>query len=500
MKPLPRHTRFVKPWFAVLATVVAASSVAGCDKSSAPPREPLVLAPRYAEMLGDPPAPPQLNLLDVDRAVVAAIEQAASKVREAPKSAEAWGKLGMVLTAHAFDDAAAACFAQTEILQPDEPRWPYLHAMAIVRTQPTVALPVLERAVALLPAVPTVEKRSEAAAIRLRLFELYLELARPEDAEEPLRQFLEGDPDNGRAHLIAARIALRAGRFDECLREVERAGYQRAAQKPVHELRAEVYSRQGLRTKAASERNLADAAPNVAWPGPYDDEIEALRTGLKVALSKADRLYVRGRVQESINAIKPALEKYPDSEWAWILLGRAQIRLRQLDDAESSLSKALAIAPNSADALFRMGVVHSLRNNHETAAVWFRKALQQKPDHPVALYNLGHGARQMGRIDEAIGYFRKSIECGPDYFDGLCALGDILADEGHTDEARTFLERAKQLRPRDRWVLSRLYSLREESSPESRAEKAVPRKSAGRSETTPDPTDEQPESSDGRSR
>ncbi len=488
MKPtsMSHHDTNSAPKVAALVLTVAIV-FSGCGESPAPPPEPPVLPARYAEMLGDPPAPPKLDLAYVDHAVVAAIEKAEDEVRKDSQSVDAWGKLGMVLLAHEFNEPAAACLAQTEFMQPDDPRWAYLQATSMIRLRPNDAVPLLERAVRLLPAEArggatedrphsaprdaesTNEASKEvdvAAAIRLRLLELYLELDRPADAEKPLREFLESDPQNGRAHLIAARIALRAGRLDECLREVELAGYQRPAQKPVHELRAEVYSRQRRRDDAESERRMAAAAPNASWPGPYDDEIESLQTGLKIALSKADRLYVIGRTEASIDVLKPTLEEYPQSEWAWILVGRAQIRLRQLDEAEQSLAKALAITPNSADAMFRMGVVQDLRGETDEAAAWFRKVVEQKRDHPVALYNLGHCARKLDDAEQAIDYFRQALEAGPNYFEAMCALGDVLADEGRVEEARKYLEQAKKIRPRDRWVLNRLYQLPDKSAEE----------------------------------
>lgn len=474
---------------AAVVTVVAMAvfAAAGCGKSTPPDgeREPLVLSAKHAEMLGDPPAPPKLDFVDVDRAVVAAIRTAEAGVRERPDSAQAWGRLGMVLLAHEFDEAAAASLAQAEILQPDEPRWPCLQGMAILRWRPNEAVPLLERAVTLLPrmrsqattdssSVTDARRAAGATAIRLRLLELYVELDRPKDAEEPLRQFLQADPDNGRAHLIAARIALRQGRLDDCLREVERAGYARPAQKPVHELRAEAFGRQKRKAEAEAERRMAAAAALVAWPGPYDDELDSLRTGLKVELSRADRYYVNGKPQASIDVLNDVVKEYPESEWAWILLGRAQIKLRRLDEAEASLAKALAIAPKSADALFRMGVVFSVRKEYAQAAEWYRRVIDQKPDHPIALFNLGYSAQQLGDQDAAADYYRKALDCAPEYFEALWALGDILVGRGQIAEGRAYYERAKKLRPREPGLLERLYQLDRSAEGREAATKPVP--------------------------
>src|SRR5713226_10145187 len=69
--------------------------------------------------------PPLLQLTGLDPAVAQTIETARARVLQTPGSAKAWGRLGMVLYAYHFYDEALASFAQAEILDPTEPRWPY---------------------------------------------------------------------------------------------------------------------------------------------------------------------------------------------------------------------------------------------------------------------------------------------------------------------------------------------------------------------------------------
>jgi tetratricopeptide (TPR) repeat protein len=395
--------------------------------------------------------PPELDLTDVDHAIVAAIREAETAVRAEPDSAAAWGKLGMVLLAHEFDEPAAECLARAATLDPKEPRWPYFQGLSHVRHNPAAAVPLVARAADLCG--------NDPLAPRLRLFELYFELDRVNEIEPELRKFLDERPENTRAHLVMARIELRRGKLDECLRELKLAESHRAAQKPAHELRAEVYNRQGRTQDAEAERRLAAGLPSSRWPDPFHDEIGQLRTGLKVALTRADRLFVAGKPLESIAVIEQALVHYPQSDWAWIILARAQIRLRRLDQAEASLKRALAITPDSADALFRMGVVYSLTGRTKEAATWFGKVLDQKPDHPVAWYNLGHGALQLKKPAQAIEYFRKAISCQADYYDAHIALGDLLAKEGQPNEARKVFTQALKFRPEDHALKERLDQL-----------------------------------------
>lgn len=80
-------------------------------------------------------APPQIDLANVDPAVRRAVESARTAILDRPDSAEAWGKLGMILMAHGLPVAAStACLAQAERLDRRQPRWPYLEAMVVLAT------------------------------------------------------------------------------------------------------------------------------------------------------------------------------------------------------------------------------------------------------------------------------------------------------------------------------------------------------------------------------
>src|SRR5437899_2943389 len=69
--------------------------------------------------------PPILNLTGAEPVVAEAIEAARTSVAANPRSASAWGRLGMVLHAHDYLAEAARCYAQAEKLDSHDPRWPY---------------------------------------------------------------------------------------------------------------------------------------------------------------------------------------------------------------------------------------------------------------------------------------------------------------------------------------------------------------------------------------
>src|SRR5690349_16292259 len=72
------------------------------------------------------PEIPQVNTSGADAEVVAAVEKTRSEVEASPRSAQAWGDYAMVLHANGFDEAADVSYTAAQLLDPGNPKWPYL--------------------------------------------------------------------------------------------------------------------------------------------------------------------------------------------------------------------------------------------------------------------------------------------------------------------------------------------------------------------------------------
>jgi len=153
-----------------------------------------------------------LTVLSWYREIVAAVvEQGRAQVQQSPHSAEAWGKLGMVLLVHQFQPQAAICFDQAEKLDPREPRWPYFQALeALLRTDLQAARGKLERAVSLCG--------DEWDGPRLSLAEVLLGLEDFDEAQRHFSLLIEKNPRHARAHLGLARVAVKRGNLRASLK------------------------------------------------------------------------------------------------------------------------------------------------------------------------------------------------------------------------------------------------------------------------------------------
>jgi Flp pilus assembly protein TadD len=174
-----------------------------------------------------------------------------------------------------------------------------------------------------------------------------------------------------------------------------------------------------------------------------------LRTGRQVRLARADLLLSQERWSEAITLLQGLVRDYPDSDWAWLLLGRAFLGRRDLPAAEQALRKAAQLAPASIEVQFYLGVVLLLQEDPRGAAACFRRATEIKPDFAEAHHNLGHCLLRQGDPTGAVEAFRRAIRGKPNYSDAHRDLGDVLAKRGQITEAIVELGYACRLNPAD---------------------------------------------------
>jgi tetratricopeptide (TPR) repeat protein len=382
------------------------------------------------------PVPP-ISTEGMDSEMAAAIMKARAEVEAQPRSADAWGKLGMVLYAHSLYADAVPFLTEAERLDKADPRWPYLHGLAAIMSRDDEAIAYLERAVRLAPASVTT---------RLRLAEEYWNLERVDEAEVLFRALLEEDPANGRALLGHGRVLSRRGQWREALGPLALAAADPVARRSARIALAEAYLRLGDPAQAEAERRrAADGGPDIPWPDSIAAEAEQYQVGLEMRLQEALRLAESGQIDAALARVEQALRDHPDSDEAHVALARVLVRANRLDEAEKELRRAVALNPRLVDGHFRLGGVLMLRKQYAGAERSYRQAVALQPTHGLALYNLGECCLKLGRPADAIEAFRDATRAHPELAAAHLRLGELLLEAGKAAEAADHLEQATTL-------------------------------------------------------
>ncbi len=387
------------------------------------------------------PPPPALDPAGVDPVVWKAVAAARAEVEGKPGSARAWGRLGMVLLAHQFRAEAVACLTRAEQLDPGDVRWPYYQALAVRRSDPEATIACLRRAVAAGP---------EHEGPRLLLAEMLLQRGQVDAAEALFRAVLDREPDNSRACLGLAQAAFERDDLAACRDRLHQAEDDPRTRKAARSFLAEVEQRCGDRPAADKAlREARDLPDDLPWPDPLAESVQALVVGHLEVVTRAASLLQQDRLDQAIPLLQRAVQDYPESSWARVLLGRAWLRAGNLAAAGEMFREAVRRTPEAVEAQFYLGVVLSEQKDWEAAVPYFREAARLKPDHALAWYNLGFCRQRQGDRAGALEAFRTAVACKPQFAEARVHIGELLAEEGQTAAALEQLRQATRLAPHD---------------------------------------------------
>jgi tetratricopeptide (TPR) repeat protein len=269
------------------------------------------------------------------------------------------------------------------------------------------------------------------------------------DAEEELREILQGTPDDPDALHTLALTELKLGDSEAAIRDLSHA---------------------------------MSAAPQ-----------EVL-----IAATLAQAKLSRGDVKGAEEVLKKAKQQAPSSVSAVVLLGRFYMTQNRMAEAEQQLRQAVAMDSKDSTALFNLAVVQ-IRSGRPTEAEGTLRILSKLPE-PATKSALAVYFFQNGRKDEAVMEFERLAKEDPDDrmartrlvtaydavgrradaekllsaalkrnrsdLDALLQRGEILLAEGKFGEAEGDLNQVLHFQPSSpdvHYILSKLYKARGET-------------------------------------
>jgi tetratricopeptide (TPR) repeat protein len=374
--------------------------------------------------------------------VAAKIEEHRQDAIAHPGSAEAWGRLGIVLQAHQLDREAAACYEHAHNLDPAEFRWPYLMAQALRHEAPDKALAFLERAAEAMPYY---------APIYVLSGELLEEKNELDRALEQYEKAVDNDSRCAPAEAGLGRIYLAKGEVEASLRHLRRAVDINPDVAVIRNFLVRAYRRLGDMAQAKEEAMLArELTGRMTLYDPVIQEMRAEDISSIAQLEQAIELDEAGDYEQSEVIYRRLVEIRPEdpnirerTATALALQGKSQ-------EAKEHYLKALEIKPEYPAALFGLGNILGLEKNYDEAAKMFRKALEINPAHANTLLNLGSILAFQGNLEEAAGMFQKALDTdpdGPESFSAHRQLADTLVRQSKIEEAVPHFQAALESRP-----------------------------------------------------
>lgn len=386
--------------------------------------------------------PPAVPAVALDRQLATLIATSRQAVVMAPKSAEAWGRLGQVFQAADFFAEARVCYQKASELDGREAGWPYLLGLLQLQDQPEESLANLARAAGL--------AGGQADAPRLRLAQALVERGRIDEAAAQLQLLLAANPAHAAARLEMARVFLARNELERAVESLAPCATNAYMARPALLLLSQIRQRQGDASSATALARRAAAMPRpFDWPDPWLREVQGHRVDRQKLQDQANGLLIQQRLKEAGAAIDKLLNAFPDDPEGLLLLGRLHFLERRCAEAESEFRRYLTVQSESINGLVQLGLALLCQQRWEEAAVPLRAAIALKPDFAQAHYNLGFALSRAGNADGAIDSYRQALRINPGDVATHLALAEELHRAGQVALALQVLTRAAELNPND---------------------------------------------------
>lgn len=165
------------------------------------------------------------------------------------------------------------------------------------------------------------------------------------------------------------------------------------------------------------------------------------RIRLQLALS-----YMRtARPEDAIRELSTVIEEDRRSAEAHYYLGILHADQGDLDKAQESFEKAIAIDKRHGPSHYFLGKLMVLRGNVDGAIKETEKALEAAPGNVMAHAQLGELYIAKGRPSDALTHWQKVLELDPSNLQALHNLGALSTDAQKHKEALEYLLRAERL-------------------------------------------------------
>lgn len=166
------------------------------------------------------------------------------------------------------------------------------------------------------------------------------------------------------------------------------------------------------------------------------------------------RYLAEGKAREAKGAFEDLLKRYPKEPDLHLFLGFASLRLRDVQEAETHIRRALGLAPDHVEARTLLGWIQmEVRRDYASAIEEYARVVKLRPEFPEAYNNLGVAFKKKGDLEKALENFNRALELRGDYSETLSNRGWVYAQQKKWRAARNDFEQALRINPHDQGAL-----------------------------------------------
>lgn len=137
--------------------------------------------------------------------------------------------------------------------------------------------------------------------------------------------------------------------------------------------------------------------------------------------------------------------QWPDSPASQLGMGRINIEINKIDDAERLLRAAVQSAPDLMEAQYRLGQVLEKSGSPEKFIAWNAQLPPEAEEYPGIWYIRGVWERGQNHFPSAARCFWEAVRRNPDHAPSNYQLGQVLVSMEAQQKAEPFLKRAHDI-------------------------------------------------------
>ncbi|HEV2948489.1 MAG TPA: tetratricopeptide repeat protein [Gemmataceae bacterium] len=262
-------------------------------------------------------------------------------------------------------------------------------------------------------------------------------------AQEHLERCLQARPTDGEVLFTLARTQRRAGKVDEVVESLRKAGQQHWV---PNQIKLEMML---LKAQMGILGQVSKQLQEILKEGHADDRfiLEALIFGYLRTnfLSEANRW--------AMVWIEQHLDDWLARYWHGLVMEGAS----QFSQAKEEYEKALELNPDGFDLHLRVAEVLMHNNPSEDILSHYEAALKSDPKNPIALYGLARCQQSLRSSEMAKTTLDRVIEADPKFIKAYILEAQLADDEDKFEEAYNWLKKALEIDPNDRLANQKLF-------------------------------------------
>ena len=354
---------------------------------------------------------------------------------------DAYGRLGMLLLAATYVDAAEASLLNAQTLQPDDGRWPYYLGRVHEANGDLEASAASYRR--------AVDLRPDDLATRVLLADVLFTQGELDAAERIYGEALDRRPDAPAAQAGLGRVALARREYAAAAARFEQALAAAPWATAVHYPLALAYRGLGD-TERAEEHLQRQGDVEARAPDPLRQELDELLESANAYNIRGGRALDAGNYRVAADLFRRGLELDPDDPSLRHRLGVALFQLSDVAGAVEAFERVVRTTPEHTEAQFSLAVVLADQGRHEEAIGHLSSVLEHDPAYMQARVQLAEALARAGRPDEAVAHYDRALALDPSRQEAAYGAAMAYVRMERYDAALERLERGLDANPEDR--------------------------------------------------